>query len=132
MKVNAASVILGAVLALALSAAVWLIVAGIGDDEPVDRGLVSASPPDEGKADASPPDEGELELSPTGPVSKDQTMLEVLLDDPRGRTDATAIAMLSLDRTSGEICYTITMDGLADPYDAHIHHGPPGADSHTV
>lgn len=38
-------------------------------------------------------------------------------------TDKSGFADLTLDPIKGEICYNVTTDGVAGPYDAHIHSG---------
>lgn len=52
--------------------------------------------------------------------------LIVPLADPLGLTEGTGTAELTFDSSTGEICYAFEVDGVAGPYDGHIHVGPVG------
>ena len=52
--------------------------------------------------------------------------IESAMDDPLGLTPATGTSVLAFNESTGEICYEMTVDGLAAPYDGHIHVGPAG------
>lgn len=67
--------------------------------------------------EGDPPD-----TQPSGEVQ----VLSVALDDPLSLTPATAGTDVQLDPVTGEICYSIAIEGMESPYDGHIHVGPPG------
>jgi hypothetical protein len=43
-----------------------------------------------------------------------------------GDPDGTGAATVKIDETSGEVCYTITVEGIAPPVASHIHEGAAG------
>ena len=55
-----------------------------------------------------------------------QQVVAVPLADPLDRTDGTGAAELRFDPVTGEICFVFEADGVAGPYDGHIHVGPVG------
>ena len=73
---------------------------------------------DGGSTDGS----GEAAAAPSGDV----VVIEVPLDDPLGQLGGTGSALLTFDRVTGGICYEFDVEGVASPYDGHIHVGPAG------
>lgn len=57
---------------------------------------------------------------------------QLALDDPQGRSDATAVVGLWIDTMTGEVCYRFDVDGVEAPYASHIHLGPESADGGIV
>jgi hypothetical protein len=49
-----------------------------------------------------------------------------------GDPDGTGTAKVTLDDTSGEVCYDITVEGIAAPAAAHIHEGAEGTSGPVV
>lgn len=52
--------------------------------------------------------------------------LDIVMDDPLGRSTATGVAELRFDAQLGEICYNFTVEQLQSPFEGHIHVGPAG------
>ena len=87
---------------------------GIGGGDIAESGSSNGDP------DADPPpDVG-------GDTDADHVEVVVSLADPLEQTDATGTATLEFDPAGGEICFDLRVEGLAAPYDGHIHVGPVG------
>ncbi len=52
--------------------------------------------------------------------------LSAVMTDPLENTAGTGTANLQFDPDAGQVCYEMAVDGLAAPYDGHIHVGPAG------
>lgn len=136
-------------LAAALLLAFFLTRSGDGSNSVSGGDTDSASPSvdtssaDEDDADGTSGDEssdsetsaegtptGESTDSATGESNEttgdDLVNIVVVMDDPLERTAGTGDADLTFDRATGEICFVFGVDGVANPYDGHIHVGPPG------
>lgn len=89
----------------------------------------SANGDDGGTEPASPtPDSEEQSTDDDGVVTAGDGIqtANVSLDDPLALTEATASATFDMNTTTGEICFDVTIEGMASPYDGHIHVGPAG------
>ncbi len=95
-------------------------------------GTEAAAPTAEAPAEDQPTDDGESDGGSDGAEeatalsSDDIQSVTVGLDDPLALTEATASATFDMDPATGEICYGVSIDGMASPYDGHIHVGPAG------
>ncbi|MEL7155104.1 MAG: OmpA family protein [Actinomycetota bacterium] len=128
-----AALMLGVVVFIALGVFVFsLDDTDAGVDSGGVRATTSSIPPTSDGATTSAttatttPPPSTASSAPAPPVVGDVQTLAVALDDPLGLTPATASTELVLDPITGEICYTVAIEGMASPYDGHIHVGPPG------
>lgn len=64
--------------------------------------------------------------TPTAPstAASGLVSLQLALADPQGRTDSAGTVDLDLDTETGEVCYSIEVVGLNEPFPGHIHVGP--------
>lgn len=91
-----------------------------GDQDGAEGDGVEAAPPttvaaeEQATEEADEPDDNAVQTVTVG------------LDDPLALTEATAAATLDLNTTTGEVCFGVSIEGMASPYDGHIHVGPAG------
>ncbi len=91
--------------------------------DPADAG--STDPTDATDVTDSVVDSTDTAAEAATPVGGRQ-MIEVALADPLGVTAGVGTARFDLDPDSGEVCYEFAVEGVASPYDGHIHLGPAG------
>ena len=128
----------GALVAAAL-VGWWLVSLMIGDDERTDATGDATTPPTvadpdvattgvETDANAATGQDGEGAALPAEGAGQSDALvvIEVPLDDPLEQLEGTGSALLRFDRVTGEICYEFDVQGVASPYDGHIHVGPAG------
>ncbi len=55
-----------------------------------------------------------------------QLQYSIEMNDPLQRSDAAGVIDLDFDEAAGQLCYGVETTGIGEPYDGHIHVGPPG------
>ncbi len=100
------------VLLLVAAAVYWLL---LRDDDTGGDGVATENATDAEVVDDSVP------VAPAQLVP-----IDVIMDDPEGRSTSTGVAELRFNVEAGEVCYNVTVTGMDTPYDGHIHVGPAG------
>ncbi len=59
-------------------------------------------------------------------TATEMVALDIVMNDPLGRSTATGVAELRFDDEVGEVCYNFTVEELRSPFEGHIHVGPEG------
>lgn len=96
-------------------------IVGGGDD--ADQATETASAADDPSVTSTSYLAADVATTAPGQVMTELLELTVPMTDIFDGSDRSGLAELTLDPTTGDICYNVTTDGVGGPYDAHIHSG---------
>ena len=118
---SALPALLGVLLLFLLGAGAIYLLLRDGDEGATGLGTSALTDgSDGGSADGEAGADGE------GAATREMVALDIMMDDPEGRSTSTGIAELRFEPETGEICYNVTAEQIGSPYDGHIHAGPAG------
>ncbi len=130
----------GLALLLVGAGAFWLITSVLGGDDAEGGDIAAegdtataedaAAPATEEPAAADPAADDAAAApetdAPADPAANLISMSVPMTDIFTGKTGSTGEIIMDIDRLTGEICFTITTNGVEAPYPAHIHRGELG------